>query len=255
MRYWKGSIIISEDADLPILRLAYRAGHLTIDQLYEALNPMGLAASHDSFNWRVRRLVNHGFLDRKKVSGLGDVMGLGESGELYLQGREPNIVERATRARGLNGRTQLWHDVDLFGIQLSLRRASVVVTWQSEPEVRAQNDFTGFGFVKDYDAVVTFRLDDLCAAVALEYERTAKSSEAYAAIGRELGRETRLSRFLYLVPSQQFQSFVLQAIGGTRRRIYIGRTKEFCADPRQSSLLDARTGTNCCFADCLRGGE
>jgi len=37
MRYAPGAIQISEGADLFILRMVYRAGHLTIRQLYDSL--------------------------------------------------------------------------------------------------------------------------------------------------------------------------------------------------------------------------
>jgi hypothetical protein len=53
MRYERGLIDISERSDLPILRLVYRAGHLTIRQLYESLYA-GLGTDlWNSFRWRV----------------------------------------------------------------------------------------------------------------------------------------------------------------------------------------------------------
>ena len=159
MRYLPGSIVISDEADVPLLRTVHRAGHVTIHQLYASLYPVREKRLWDTLSWRVGRLAKNEFLNRTPVPGLpGAVLSLGESGELYLQGREQFLVERAARTRGSNKRHQIWHDVELFEIQLALRRAGVVALWESEAEVKAANDFTTDRYAKDYDAVVTFRL-------------------------------------------------------------------------------------------------
>lgn len=256
MRYVPGLIAISEQADLPILRMVYRAGHLTTFQLYESLNPVRFAkGSRDSFNWRVRRLAEHGFIERVKVAGLGNVLSLGVNGELFLQGKELTVVERMSRRSAMNGRSGIWHDVDLFGIQLALGRAGIVTSWQYETEIRATNDFTPFGYCKDYDAIVTFNVNGSSATAALEYERTAKSSRAYERISADLNRETKISVFLYLVPSLHMQSFLLHAFRRLTRRLYVGLSDEFCNDPRQAELVDVRTGVIRRLNDCLQATE
>ena len=127
------------------------------------------------------------FLERTSVAGLKhSVVALGESGELYLQSRERFLVEQCSRSRGATRRNQIWHDLELFDIQLALRRAGVVLVWESEPEIRAANDFTTFCYAKDYDAVVTFRSGTKSGKIALEYER----------ICSDLNRETRVNVFL-----------------------------------------------------------
>ena len=253
MRYVPGLISISDRADLPILRTVYRAGHLTTSQLYESLNPVRLARnSRDSFNWRVRRLAEHEFLDRVKVTGLGNVLTLGANGELYLQGKELTVVERISRRSGTNGRNGIWHDVDLFGIQLALRRAGVVLSWQHETEIRATNDFTPFGYCKDYDAIVTFNVAGGSATAALEYERTAKSSRAYERISAELNRETKVPMFLYLVPTLHMQAFLVHSFRRVTRRLYVALSDKFCNDPRRADLIDVRTGVTRRLNDCLQ---
>ena len=251
MRYLKGSIFISEKDDLPILRAVHRAGHAEPRQVFEYLYPSRwLGNRWESFRWRVRRLVEHEFLDKQRITGLGDVLSLGPNGELTLQRTEPIVVERNSRSRTANGRNQQWHDCDLFAIQLALRRAGVVHLWEHEVEVRATNDFTPARYVKDYDAVVTFRLDSGLATVALEYERTAKSTREYARICDELNREQRVSRFLYLAHSPQLQTFLLYGLRKTRRTVLVANANEFCEDPRAAFLIDAQTGSARTF-DCF----
>jgi hypothetical protein len=244
MRYLPGMIAISERADVPILRTVYRAGHLTMRQLYEFLHPSGITKNTwDSFKWRIRRLVAHLLLDSTKVDGLGAVLSLGADGEHFLQDKEPTVVERASRTTTANRRNQIWHDVDLFGIQMDLRRAGVVMAWQSESEVRAENNFTPYGYRKDYDAIVTFRIGDCCAPVALEYERTGKSSAEYERICGELNRETKMSSFLYLASSLQLQSFLVHGLRNTTRRLFVGLSHEFSRDPHKAVLIDVRRGS------------
>lgn len=252
MRYLAGMIEISERADLPILRLAYRAGHLTMRQMYESLHPSTITKNMwNSFRWRIRRLVQHSFLDSVKVTGLGVVLSLGRDGELFLQGKEHTIVERASRTGRANRRDQIWHDIDLFDMQMVLRRAGVVRRWQFETEVRAENDFTPLGYRKDYDAIVTFGVNGSNAQVALEYERTSKSTREYERICAELNLETRISMFLYLAQNLQLQSFLVHGFRGTSRRLYIGVSQEFCSDPRQAQLIDARVGVTRRLEDCI----
>ena len=122
---------------------------------------------------------------------------------------------------------------------MPLRSAGVVRLWQFETEVRADNDFTSFGYRKDYDAIVTFGMNGSSAQVALEYERTGKSTREYERICAELNLETRVSVFLYLARSLQLQSFLLHGFRMTTRRLYIGIFQEFCGDPRQVRLIDS----------------
>jgi len=255
MRYAKGTIAISEQADVLILRAVYRAGHVTTKQVYEYLNPSKwMKNSWDSFRWRVKRLAAHGFVEQERVSGIGDVLHLGEEGELLLRGRESTVVERGVRSRGANYRNQIWHDIELFNVQLALRRAGVVRSWQHEPEIRSQNDFTAYGYQKDYDAIVTFVWRDTSATVALEYERTAKSSKEYARICADINRETMISAFLYLVPNLQLQNFLLHALRMSTKRLYVARVEEFCDNPAEAELIDARSGGLRHLEDCLRAG-
>lgn len=252
MRYAKNSIAISEGADVPILRTVYNAGHLIFDQLYAATFPYVESKNRrDGLSWRIRRLVKHAFLDARVVVGLGSVLSLGESGELYLQSQPGMIVERRTRAKGSNLRSQVWHDVELFGIRLALQRAGVVLTWQSEAEVRAQNRVASLRFAKEYDAVVTFSSDDLGAEVALEFERTMKSADAYARIFAQLKTETLLTRFLFLVPDGQAQLLLRDAAPAKCPRIYVAITNEFRSQPETAALLDLCTGATVRLTDCL----
>ncbi len=256
MRYRRGTIAISESTDIPILRTVYRAGHLTIRQLYESLYPRGLTKNRwDSFNRRVRVLAAHEFVTRTAVGGMeSDVVSLGENGELLLQGRDRLLIERASRTNGRSKRSQVWHDVELFAIHLALHRAGVVRDWQFEPEIRADNDFTTFGYVKDYDAVVTVHCEGRTGKIALEYERTPKSSREYERITALTNRETKLDTFLYLVSNIQLKSYLLHCLRRSVRRMYVALAEEFCRSPLDATLIDMHSQRNWRLFECLKEG-
>jgi len=252
MRYLPGEVIVSPDSDLPLLRAVHRAGHVTVHQLYDSIYLHKEKRLWDSLSWRISRLVKSEFLDRIPIAGLkGAVLSLGENGELYLQSREQFLVERAVRTRGSNRRHQIWHDVELFDIQLALRRAGVVVVWESESEVKATNDFTTIRYVKDYDAVVTFRCGSTSGKVALEYERTPKSSKEYDRIRAQIDCEQRVQTLLYLVPNHELHAFLLHALSGTRRHILVGLVPQFVQSPHNTPLVDVRTRFTHRLEDCL----
>jgi hypothetical protein len=116
---------------------------------------------------------------------------------------------------------------------MALTRARVVRRWQFESEIRAENDFTPFGYRKDYDAIVTFGVNGSSAQVALEYERTGKSTREYERICAQLNLETRVSAFLYLARSPQLQSFLVNGFRMTTRH----RPRQWDANVRIGPLV------------------
>lgn len=252
MRYRKGSVVLSDEADLPLLRVVHRAGYVTFSQLYRSLFQHKEKRLWDTLGWRIRRLVSQEFLLNTVAPGFAEmVLSLGDNGEMYLQSQEPFNVERGVRVRGANKRHQIWHDIELFEIQLSLRQAGVVRDWKSEAEIRAENDFTTMHYAKDYDAVVTFNCGGKTGTVALEYERTPKSSGAYGGICRELDAEQKVAVILYLAPNTELRNFLLHKLQDTRRQVLVGLAREFGHDPRTTDLIAARTRTQHRLDSCL----
>ena len=70
MRYAKGSIKLSSAQDYPLLRQVMRSQFVTHDQLCEFMTLGCYEIKRQSFNWRVRRLVMHGFLLRHYLPAL-----------------------------------------------------------------------------------------------------------------------------------------------------------------------------------------
>lgn len=242
MRFPPGTISVSPEADLPLLRTVHRAGHLTVHQLYSALHGVREKRLWDGLTWRVGRLVRHGLLDATAIAGLkSTALSLGDGGELYLQSQEQSLVERGRRTRTAKRRHQIWHDVEFFDVQLALRRAGVVANWIPECEIRAANDYTADRYAKDYDAVVTFQCNAAEVTLALEYERTPKSSAEYERICAEIALDRKVYDVLYLAPNRELKLFLLHAFRNTRSRIMVADARAFAQAPEYAPLIDVRS--------------
>jgi hypothetical protein len=67
MRFAKGSIEVNSGQDMQLLRQVLHSKCVTHDQLFEFMTLGAYENNKDSFNWRVRRLVEHGFLEKHYV--------------------------------------------------------------------------------------------------------------------------------------------------------------------------------------------
>ena len=252
MRYPKGSIVLSDTADVPALRKVYQAGHVTAWQLYRALNPVFDRSKWKSFLRRLAELSERNFLIRLVVPGMDrPVFALGEEGARALQGRLPTVIEATAHSSRQANRDHAWHDVELFELHLKLRQAGVVISWMFEPEIRADNELTSFGYAKDYDAIVTFKCGSRTGQVALEYERSPKSTKQYGRIAALLDRESKINSVLYLVCNVQMESFLLNGLRGARRPVYICQAHKFASSPAEAPLVDVARQAQHRLADCL----
>jgi hypothetical protein len=124
-------------------------------------------------------------------------------------------------------------------LHLSLLRQGVLENWQSEVSIRAKNELTSSGYVKDYDAIVTVQLADRRVTFALEYERTPKKSKDYLQIRNLLEQENRIYRFLYVVPEPDLGSFILDCFSGTTIALFVGQAIEFTKSFKEMTVVDA----------------
>jgi len=106
-------------------------------------------------------------------------------------------------------------------------------------EVRSQNELTGFGFAKDYDAVVTVRTEAGEQRFALEYERSPKTIKYYKDVAASLSREVHVNHVLYLTCNYDLLQFVSGFFRNTKCRVFFGLAKDW-----HSQLLDMPVSCN-----------
>ncbi len=203
MRYAKGTLVIGSDCDIPLLREVRNMRFISHGQLYELLKNEGFASLRATFNWRVRRLLDAGYISRVQgVAWRGSpVYSITPHGLLELESRGEFSIALHSGTRHMPHPRQVFHALELNAIRLALARNRLLAGWQSEIEITSCNLVSAAPFQKDYDAVVKVRSGNDTLEFALEYERSLKARKEYARIRAALECERRIGCVLYLTSS------------------------------------------------------
>jgi hypothetical protein len=242
MGFAKGSISLSPARDIPLLLQVLHSQFITHDQLREFMAFGGYELKSDSFNWRVRRLVESGVLQRHSGPGVTPVViySIGSLGKLVLAEHFPVMDQR--RHKDAVSHVHLIHSLELNRLHLSLKGQGVLVSWQSEMSIRATNELTPDVYVKNYDAIVTVRLESRHLSFALEYERSPKKPKTYWRIRTLMEQEQKIRRFLYVVPERRLASLVLDCFSETTAPVYVGLAPAFIQSFAEMNVVEARSG-------------
>lgn len=235
MPYPKGCIQLNEARDIPLLRQILRSEFTTHSQLFEFMRLEYCEQNRRAFDWRLRRLVGKGLVEHgTPLPAKGEVVySIASSGAELLVDRGENCLFAHDRSNGRHAERSVLHALGLNEIHLSALRAGVLVRWIGALEIRSQNELTGAGFAKDYDAIVTVGTESREHRFALEYERSAKTIERYRTVAGALSRETLVPHVLYLVASHDLLRFVINHVGKAQGRVYFGLARDW-----HSQLLD-----------------
>src|SRR5438309_12106441 len=118
MRYQRGSISISTGQDVPLLRQVLQSQFITHDQLFEFMRLGCYELKRHSFNWRVRRLVENGFLRLHSV-GHSYLYSIASAGSSFLAVTEDycRVLQRRRQSDNAD-----WHNhsLDLNELHLGL---------------------------------------------------------------------------------------------------------------------------------------
>jgi len=243
MGFQKGSITLNPRKDIPLLLQVLRSRFITHDQLRDFMLLDDHERDRKRFNWRVRRLVQGGLLSRDCARPItpSPVYSITPSAAVILAEHCP-ILDNG-KQRNCASAHHLGHSIGVNDLHLALARQGVLEDWQSEVSIRAKNELTPSGYVKDYDAIATVRIGERRVTFALEYERTPKKSKDYLHIRNLLERENRIYRFLYIVPEPDLGSFILECFSGTTALLFIGLAGEFTKSFEEMNVIDAASGT------------
>jgi hypothetical protein len=253
MRYVTGSITLSRSRDVPLLQQVLHCGFVTHDQLWQFMFHDMVERRDDAFRWRVKRLVEHGFLHRHVLSGKkrSFVYSVTQDGASELTGFEQYCPGTTAFFERKEDRERMRHALDLNDIHLALLRSGALRRWMSEIEVRSRNELTECGYAKDYDAVLTLHIGKDQLQLALEYERYAKGRNRYLEIAAAIQRERRVDVFLYLFPDYELLLFVRGFFERVRCPVYFGIYSEFKRRFLEMKILDV-SHSYCSFAVALQ---
>ncbi len=251
MRFAKGSIEVNSGQDMQLLRQVVHSKFVTHDQLFEFMTLGAYENNKTSFNWRVRRLVEHGFLEKHYVPEISKkyVYRIGERSRCFSE--FATLLPMKSRKLVVDPST-CTHSIELNEIHLSLaRELGLLKTWVSETEIVSRNVLTTSGYAKDYDAVVTVNIGGGTSTFALEYERTPKRKSAYMEIRERLQSETEVDCFLYLAPTRNLLSFLIHCFANLPCRLYLGLSDQFLPSPMHTPVWTRSTASGSAFGDAL----
>jgi hypothetical protein len=252
MGFQKGSITLNPSQDIPLLLQVLHSRFITHDQLREFMLLDGHEVKQACFNWRVRRLVQSGLLNRDCARPVtpSPVYSITPVAALMLAEHCP--VLNNGRQKDVSRPTYWRHSMDVNDLHLALARQGVLEDWQSEMIIRAKNELTSSGYVKDYDAIVTVRIENCPVTFALEYERTPKKTREYFEIRSLLEQENQINHFLYIVPEPDLGSFILHCFSGTTVALFVGLADEFTKSFTEMNVIEAASGTTKPITAALR---
>jgi hypothetical protein len=253
MRYAKGSLVINAERDVPLLRQVRNSKFVSHHQLFEFMRLGGFDHSRNSFNWRLKRLLDSGHIGIcPGVYGAGSaVYRVTRDGIMLLEhhGQFTAVLHSATDH--LPHPSQVFHSLQLNAVQLALARANVLASWQTELEIASFNTISRAPYQKDYDAIVDVWIKERRARFALEYERTLKSLKQYERIRTALEAEGQIDFVLYLTSGMEVLVHLLHEFQSVRKKLAFANARSF-----EQELLDTvvtgRDGTAAKFRDLLQ---
>jgi hypothetical protein len=239
MRYAKGSLVISRDRDVPLLRQVRDSKFVSHNQLFDFMRIAGVDHDRDSFNWRVRRLRQ--FAHVSVCAGID-----GADSSLYrITKKGLNLLEHCGDYRAvLNSNTEhlphpshAFHALEINDINLALARENLLANWQSEIEIASFNTVSASPFRKDYDAIVTVWVEQRQARFALEYERSIKKARDYARIRESLEAESEIDCILYLTSGPDVLTALLHELSSSGKKIAFASAKTFQRDLLATNVI------------------
>jgi hypothetical protein len=108
--------------------------------------------------------------------------------------------------------------------------------------IRFENQYLATPHAKDYDAIVTVRIDYRKSVFNLEYERTARRYSDYASIRESFEQETNLKPVLYVVPDFELLRVLLHAFYGTSAPVFICLAGDFKDSFMEMKVTNASSG-------------
>lgn len=253
MRYAKGSLVINPERDIPLLRQVRNSKFVSHHQLFELMKLGGFDHSRNSFNWRVKRLLESGHIGIcQSVYGAGSaVYSITKDGITLLEHHGQFTAVLHSKTEHLPHLSQVFHSLELNAVQLALARANLLAGWQSEIEIASFNTISRSPYQKDYDAIVDVWIGDRKVRFALEYERILKSLKQYERIRTALEAERQIECVLYLTSGMEVLVHLVHEFQSVRKRLAFAGATTF-ERHLLNTVVTGRDGITARFCDVLQ---
>jgi hypothetical protein len=245
MRYAKGTIVITEERDIPLLRHVRNARFVSHEQLFELMSLDCLGSCRTTFNRRIRRLLKTGHIERLAEMNWqrSRVYFITAYGLSELETRGEFLMAMHSGNRQKPDPLRAAHALELNGVRLGLARSGLLAGWVSEVEISSANMLANMvgapSYAKDYDAVVKVWAGSEVREFALEYERSLKSVKRYEKISELLESEQRVPSVLYLTANPDILMVVASCLASPSQRVAFASARSF-----EQSLLGTAVATD-----------
>lgn len=238
MRYVRGSIAISELADLPLLLEVRNARYISQLQLAGLLGYDATDLARKRLAWRVDRLASASYLQmfEQRIQSQ-KVFSIARRGLQYLEARGHQLISMTSTMEKYLDPSQLMHCLELNSIRLTFQRTGVLLSWKGDVEVSSENMETGGEYAKDYDAVASFRSADKILRFGIEYERTTKAHARYQGLRQLLSQETALDGILYFVRGPERLFAIANELEGAHPHLLFCAAENFALRGMNTAFL------------------
>jgi hypothetical protein len=113
--------------------------------------------------------------------------------------------------------------------------------WTGDLEVRSLNQSIDLPLAKDYDAIVELECDSFRYRIALEYERSLKSSARYQEIVAAIEDEDQVQLLVYMTSSVDLLYQLKAEFEEQRFPIALVPARSFCMSPRATLMYSTRS--------------
>jgi hypothetical protein len=162
-----------------------------------------LEVNRRAFNWRVKRYLKCDYVRSigRVVPYAGEVYTITRLGLSLLESFGEGLVSISSESRTLAGRQQAPHFLELNEIRNAFRDTGRLNRWQYDRQLASLNYVIGSPLMKDYDAIAELAFGKKLLRIAVEYERTPKTSARYQEISKAIRDEDQVAMILYLTPT------------------------------------------------------
>jgi hypothetical protein len=233
----------NEERDLPMLLAIRNASFISHGQMFDQLVAKGSEASRRAFNWRIQRLVKAGVVMKMppQLPYCGPVYAITRSGLACLEACGQGLMSLTSESRSLVNPAQILHYLELGEIQAAFQRTRLLREWTGDLEVRSINQSIDLPLAKDYDAIAELELRGSRYRIALEYERSLKSSARYREVVAAIEDESQIQLLVYFTSSIDLLYQLKAEFEDQRFPIVLATSRSFCMSPLATRLYSTHS--------------